>query len=527
MDMEVSRWQLQCENLKGKATISMLWRKIISSLKIEDGYLIIIFALMTIAIIAKSYFDPHGFLTPDSCNYLGLTQNLFDGNGLFVSTSPYTDTSNDRELFARWPIGYPLLIYLTTKLTGFSVFWASKVLNILLIGVTLGVFRVLFKQSAYLYGVIFLFASYTQIYSNTWSETVFITALVLFATSISYFILSHKKNRTLYFLIMFSSLLLFFSRYIGAFSFGLIGLLGLYYFVKRDRTTAITLIGIAVVNSIVMALYLYHNQIETGFPTGASRSPSLETNWELLHQLSKALVAETLIPYLRINLIGGVVQFFVIGCFLWKSRKNLLQKNSNIKINEITYSSVFGVIGFTYLFCIILIRWLTQFDDYDYRLLAPGSFLLFIACIAFIEKYATQLFFNYFKIFLISFALISWFINVPYAIWEQKEKSTYSETVGAIKEKYVDVEESSVVIFGEKHLKYLRTDLRVRIPGIPSGQRTKETWDNFISRVNPEHKKNVYLNIPDRKLNNKKYDQTIVDMVETHRHNSKEIIAIN
>jgi len=185
-----------------------------------------IFIMMAVAIVVKSYFDLNGYLSPDSSNYLKLAQNLLVGNGYYVSA--YGVTGQEREFFAIWPAGYPTLIFLTAKLTGLSVFLASKFLNIILIGVILAIFRSLFKHNAYVYGLILLFSAYIEIFSYTWSETLFITALVWFATSIYLFIKNPERVTLLYFSIMVASLLLFMSRYIGAFSFGLIGLLGLY-----------------------------------------------------------------------------------------------------------------------------------------------------------------------------------------------------------------------------------------------------------------------------------------------------------
>jgi len=113
----------------------------------EDWYLLIIFIMMAVAIVVKSYFHLDGYLSPDSTNYLKLAQNLLEGNGYYVSA--YGSTGQDREFFAAWPVGYSTIIFVVAKLTGLSVFWASKFLNILLIGIILGIFRNLFKHNAY------------------------------------------------------------------------------------------------------------------------------------------------------------------------------------------------------------------------------------------------------------------------------------------------------------------------------------------------------------------------------------------
>ena len=84
-------------------------------------------------------------------------------------------------------------------------------------GIILGIFRNLFKHNAYVYGLILLFSSYIEIFSLAWSETIFIVALVWFATSVYLFIVNPKRISLLYFSIMMASLLLFMTRYIGAF----------------------------------------------------------------------------------------------------------------------------------------------------------------------------------------------------------------------------------------------------------------------------------------------------------------------
>ena len=250
----------------------------------QDYYLLVIFIMMATAIVVKSYFNLDGYLSPDSTNYLTLAQNLLNGEGYYVSA--YGVSDQDREFFAKWPAAYPSFIALMAKLTGLSLFWASKLLNIMLIGIILGILRALFKHNAYVYGLILLFSSYIEIFSYTWSETLFIAALLWFAVSVHLFMANPKKIIFLYFSIMIASLLLFMSRYIGAFSFGLIGLLGFYYaLVKKDRTKALILIAIATLNITIMFLYLHHNYIETGFITGMQRIASHETNLELFHLL--------------------------------------------------------------------------------------------------------------------------------------------------------------------------------------------------------------------------------------------------
>ena len=486
----------------------------------EDWYLFIIFIMMGIAIVVKSYFHPDGYLSPDSTNYLRLAQNLLEGKGYYVSA--YGSTGQDREFFAAWPVGYSTLIFVVAKLTGLSVFWASKFLNILLIGIILGIFRNLFQHNAHVYGLIFLFSSYIEIFSFAWSETIFIAALVWFVTSVYLFIVNPKRISLLYFSIMMASLLLFMTRYIGAFSFGLIGLLGLYYgAIKKDKSKSIILIGIAVINIGIMILYLYHNYTETGFPTGVERTSPPDTNLQLFYFLLKGIVAEVLIPIQimsRNGIMVFVVQFSIIGLLLWKYRNNILQASMNTEPKPVTPSLIFVIIGLVYLFFIILIGWVRFIGEYDYRLFGPGSFLLFIGLIYFVQHRGTKQFFSAFKGFLLFFAISSYLLNVPYTAWKSSTLNpTYFEALNVLQEKYADVEKDSTIIFAPVHINYLYTDIQTRRPnGLHNFLIYKEKWSDFMKRIGSENKKHIYMVTPDIELLPKNIDQSVVDFVKKY-----------
>ena len=467
---------------------------------------------MAVAIVVKSYFHPNGYLSFDSARYLGLAQNLLEGKGYYVPA--YGITGQDRELFAVWPVGYPTIIFVVAKLTGLSVFWASKFLNILLIGIILGIFRNLFQHNAYLYGLILLFSSYIEIFSYTWSETIFTVALVWFAASVYLFIVNPKRISLLYFSIIVASLLLFMSRYIGAFSFGLIGLLGLYYgAIKKDKSKSIILIGIAVINIGIMILYLYHNYTETGFPNGVKRIPSPDTNLRLFYLLLKGMVAEALIPIQLMSRNGIMlffVQFSIIGLLLWKYRNNILQTNITTNQKPVTSSLVFVIISLVYLFFIILIGWVRWIGSYDYRPLGPGSFLLFIGLIFFVQQRGTKQFFNAFKGFLLFFAIWSYLLNVPYTAWKSSTLNpTYFEALNALQEKYADVEKDSIIVFAPIHINYLYTDMQTRKPNLSHRQIYKEKWSDFMKRIGSENKKNIYMDTPEIELPHENIDQPV------------------
>lgn len=498
----------------------------INSTKIrkENCFLIFIFFLLTIAILSKSYFSAHGFLSPDSINYLSLAQNLIDGNG-FSYYSPYGTT--EKTHFSVWPVGYPVLIYILSKLSGISVFWASKVINIFFIGMVLIVLRNLFNKSAYLYGLILFFYSFITIFTYTWSETAFIFGIVWFSASLFKFANNSKKLLPIAFSLLFSSIFMFLSRYVGMFSIVLIGLFGIYFwFVKKDKFKFFVLILISIIKLLIISGYFYYNLIKTGYISGMQRIPAPETNLELFKSLLSALFRELLIitpdpPNSNFKLFFFFLYFILIFLFL-KNRKRIFTSISNKVKGQVSLPFIFGLVGFVYLLFIILMRWRTHFDTLNFRLLAPGSFLIFIAFIKYIEDKTTAKFFNFFKILLISTSLLSFIYNVPLIIrWENS--ITYNENIKSIKKRYNKIEKNSIIIFGNEHLMYLYSDLIVLIPKFKPLYSKNERMFELFLRINSNNKRNIYLEVPESQIYN---DNSFFQFIKKNKYRSNTLVKL-
>lgn len=166
-------------------------------------------------------------------------------------------------------------------------------------------------------------------------------------------------------------------------------------------------------------------------------------------------------------------------------------------------------------------RWITQFDGYSYRLLAPGSFLLFVAIIFFIQERGSKEFFNVFKGFLLFFAILSFLLNVPYKAWRSSTLNpTYYANIASLKDKYEDVESNSIIVFAPTHIGYLYADMQIGAPYSLPYSSHKEKWADFLKRVNPQNKKNVYLSVPNTKLSSESYDPSVIDFVEKFDKNT-------
>jgi hypothetical protein len=448
-------------------------------IKKEDCLIVFIFAAICFSIVAKSFFTYHGYLTSDSMSYLGTAQKLIDLSKASLENSVFSP---------KWPLGYPVLIYCVAKITGLSVFWASKLLNMLLVGFILIIFRSLFKRNAYLYGLIFFFSAYIEIFTYTWSESLFICLIILFVATTYKILITEKPNFYIYFTLFISSMLLFLSRYVGAFSFVVIGLLGLCFLYKKNNSKAFILIFIAILEIVLMALYLNNNFITSGFITGP-RYPATESNLQLLMALFKAIIAEMAIPVHRFgieSLIATLFEFSILAFFVFRYKHSIKDAILNNKISIL--ASTFFIVGISYIFSIVLLRWFTFFDSYSFRLLAPGSFLIFIGLIKYFSDISTlkgkKIIFSY--IFIFSSISLLLFVPVRTIIKFDEEKGTYPTFQNNIIKKYEKVKGNSIVIDGSYHLTYLRTDIILEYTN------QKENWPDFLERINANNK-DIYI----------------------------------
>lgn len=485
----------------------------------DTFYLFIIFALSAIAIIAKSFFSHDGYLSPDSTNYLKLAQTLLDGNGFYVSN--YTLNGSDRAFFATWPVGYPTLIFIVAKIFHLSVFLASKLLNIIFIGLSLYLIKKVFKTDSFVYGLVFLFGAYIVIFSHTWSEVPFIFGLLWFSSSI-YYHLNKPASKTLLFNLFVSALFLFLMRYIGTFSFGVIGLLAIYYFTQKKYRYFFTLSFISLAGLMIVSLYLYHNYIEVGFSTGMPRIPSPETNFELLKMLINACMAETFFLHAHqsgrlLGLQNLIIFILVIVYLVTKTKFKTSIQDKKKCFENFRIWKVFLLVGVIYYVAIISVRWLTHFDGFSYRLLGPGTFLIILGGLNYIQKNSSSSLFSIVKNFFIACAIASFLINVPSHIKNIliDNDLSYYQNITKLKKLYEKIPPNSIVVFANKHFNYLRTESIRSRPYFTF----KEDVQSFIHRITKSYpNKNIFIQIAGTELRPERYHSTWCDFIDNHQN---------
>ncbi|GHA65643.1 hypothetical protein [Pontibacter akesuensis] len=380
-----------------------------------DFLLLLLFVVTAAIILFRISIHGSGYLTPDSEAYLELAQNLKDGHGFYVLNAEGTE----RRYFSTWPVGYPVLIYLFSEVSQFNVFLASKVLNLLFLGLGFLLLRHLCLLYAFVLASIYGAYTFMEVYSFTWSEAPFILGLLLLAYLANQVWLSININRNIL-LICLTCIFLFLVRYVGAFSFGVPALLGLYFAYQRKYKLSVKLFLAALVPAILAGVYLYNNYQQSGFTTGFDRlEAETEDSQSFVLMMLQGLLNEFLIiREFRLSnqpdylfYFTTVLQLLLMAFVIVKIRRHYSfwqeLKNSSFSLACIG-------IGILYFAAILLLRSVSHFDDLDYRLLSPFSFPVFIgliytlATLPDIHKDVVQAKYAVFTLFMISL-----FLSVP------------------------------------------------------------------------------------------------------------------
>ncbi|HKT85872.1 MAG TPA: hypothetical protein VJQ77_07300 [Novosphingobium sp.] len=454
-------------------------------------------------IFARSILASDGYLSPDSMNYLALAQNLNLGHGFMVQNEGYSPAGP--AYFAIWPVGYPLAIHLLSQTTGLSVFVASKLLGALVVTCCTSMVAVAGGRLGGVLALSFAFAANLAIFSFTWSEVTFDFFLVSAAVLLAGIIGRPEKHLVVRSLLLAACCIgMFLSRYVGAFAVSFLGISALAAMWRRDLPAVVinAILCLAVIG--FMWLYLRHNADVTGYATGMPRVPPLDSAGHRLAMMVRALAGSMILPVVvvdfdfqnlgphlldRLAVIVAVAQLIGITWLAKFILGRYRQPAREIRVDSLTLSLFLA--GALYLSAIITLRWFSEFDPYDFRLLGPGLLLVEIA--------------------ILRMALVSWpraaggitvfaaaiaassmaFAAVPLAA---RAEPGYRTIVKSVERRYSEVPRGAIVVFGDEHMRYLRPDLFITEPMCRPWYDETDRWPAFLDEIDRSHPVFVDMN---------------------------------
>ncbi len=465
----------------------------------NDFYLILIFIILTLSLLLKIFFDENGYLSNDSTNYLSASKSFLNGHYFFT----FYEFGNNLELkfFSNWPVGYSLLISIVSFLTNTSVFFASKIVNFICIFFIIFIFRSYFNQSSLILSSIFFFSANLEIFSFSWSEGPFILFLILFSLYLHKFLFINDNYKTLLILSILS-ISLFLIRYIGLFTLFIYIFFFIYSYLFKIKVSKSKLVILFFINFFFITLYFYNNYLLTSYIAGIPRGFAPETNLELLKKLILTLLSEITIPtyHERITFLIPLLSIQIL-LIIFYFRENIFNFSNYQKINiyDLIQSlflknifqknyNIIGFVGISYILSIIFVRWIFYFNEYSFRLLGPGTFLIFIWLIIFLkEKLSISNYKNFSNIFFI-LLIISFILYVPIKTYLRFEK-TYFETINETLNYYNEISDLNIIVNEKsKHIKYLRPNLQFKKPFL------NENYNSFLERIN-NNNPTIYIDI--------------------------------
>ncbi len=387
----------------------------------SDLLLFLFYVAFCAAVILRVSVESTGYTSPDSEYYLEAARSFKAGENFIIRDlyAPLKDGKNSYVYFVYWPVGYPILIALSSWVSGLNLFWASKAVNLFFAGLGFLLMRYINREYAFVLASVYAAFTVLEIYSYTWSECVFIFGCLSFS------VLLYKVYITgsipLVYLLLAVAAFMFLNRYIGFFAGGIIFLLAIITRIEGRKQLSNHLLIVFILNVAVVWGYMLNNYLLAGYNTNAQRlTKHMESPMEVIWMAIKGLVIELFIArkyYLRghidsLTMAAAAIQISVFGYIGWLLKQQLNAVTIAVKRNLLSHTAI--LVAFTYLVVLVFLRSISQFDPPNYRLLSPFTFLMLFAFANYIVALPDQIKgVKQAKYILFTFFIFSLLLNLP------------------------------------------------------------------------------------------------------------------
>lgn len=376
--------------------------------------LLLLYIIITSTIAIRIKAEATGYISPDSKFYLKTASNIVEGKGPITPNTYPFDSTTPESYTAIWPVGYPTLIASVALLSGLEVSLSSKVVNVIFLGFIFILLYRWFGESSPYSALYFCSFSLLEIYSYSWSEGAFIFFL-LWAIYTTEMIIRGKNSKTRLITLSLCMVLMVFLRYAGLIYLFYLCFLAVFLFSKKRFALMKKLIRCISISSFFIMAYLLINYLYSGgfFGSAPRIFPEKEGFIEFTILLGKGLLNEFLIirnfywTWDIIFILTLVVQIAVC-LYLLKNRKLIWLRSKGDFNGNIAIGS-----GLFYLIFIVVLRKLSPFESFDYRILAPFSVPIFISLLSRLDFRDQASRFLSHKTILVAFFIFSLIMNLP------------------------------------------------------------------------------------------------------------------
>ena len=368
---------------------------------------LLLFLLIIPVLILRVNVESTNYRTPDSDYYLEVSRNILSGEGaigprvfdfdeekhqlipLYYNTPFGHPELYKKEFFAVWPLGYPIGIVAVSKLTTLEPLWASKALNILLLGIDFYLIWLFFSGSTNL--PLYYFGSYTmlEICSYTWSENLFLTFFLLFMVVLKNIRHSDASSWKPILLMAIALAGMTLARYASVIFYVAAFAIMIWYYRKKEFLKTKSIFAGLALGSFLLGIYLLNNYLQCGYLTGMPRVNTQDfTAAELIQKFFLGIFNQLhIIKQFRFS---GKADFlfyiFTTALQLGLMILTALQLKTSFQKPFENKNRLLLYMGILYLVFLIYMTFTSTIDPFDYRTLTPFSFPVFIALLAETEE---------------------------------------------------------------------------------------------------------------------------------------------
>lgn len=443
----------------------------------------LVICIAALFVIATSATDEFGGMTADSSRYLNAAEHILESHTFWVPNDGRAPAGD--EFFATWPVGYPFLIACFAFVLPVGTFWASKLVNLLFLGLVVTTTQRRYGTNGLIASLILMCASMLTLTSLTLSDSIFVCLLILLSNTITT-ALDSKSGVRITTLILLLLLLVgaMSTRYVGVSALPVTIVAAAMLFRRGRRTDAVKVLCTSIIAAALFGLYVWVNIANTGYPTGIPRHAPPEPAVEILAALVTSIVGSIAMPLVSWNtssfietgiLVVCILAVVVVGWRVIKSRPITVDRHYHDKL------LVLAIVSGTYIIVLLYLRLTTYFDPIDNRLIAPGVIPVIYGVVLYgLARYPHA------RMWIVAFVAVSYTLGVVARggnIFNRIGATSYSEASTARQNFYANVPDSSIVIQPSDHIRYLRPNVHVAIPHRQPYDSESESIESFLGSL--------------------------------------------
>lgn len=449
--------------------------------------LISIWLVLCIVLASTVILDPLGAMTPDSANYCRVASGMLAGNG------PTVTVGTQHVWYTSQPPAYPAAIAVVGFVTNVSTFWASKIVQMLcMLGIVL-MMRKPLQEHVLVVVLLLVCDAWWTLFLYSWSEPLFILCCIAMARAVAS---AWERPRVLTTIVMICAASVgVLTRYSGiALPAVLLAavILALIHGRSAWKHYAVALL----VSSLVLGTDLWMNITYGGNATGIRQSAS-EPFVEILTQLALAIVRPLVflpVPNgpLKLPLYATQAVMIVGGLVLVVRGVRRSMHGRSLTTSPLVRTLV--GLGLLVTGTTVLPRFALAMDPIGLRFVAPGALLIALGLVCWWKEQGARLPRATTTIMVISIVLAcGTAVRTKSWLLPNSGARTYMSMRDSVLRKYAAVEDSSIVLFGNDHIRYLRPSVHTEYPQTTPWFHAAEPMNDFRDRLRRYPTRAVYM----------------------------------